>query len=59
MLQKIAPQVNLRPAGVWDFMAHPGHGAEANQQVQEFERLWRLAEREAFAAGEMSNATAN
>ncbi len=60
MIQKITPQVNLRPAGVWDFMSHPGHATGFDQQIEEFERLWRLAEREAYATGETHvSATAN
>ncbi len=59
MVNKITPQVNLRPAGVWDFMSHPGHGAASEGRIKEFERLWLLAEREAFAAGESLSANAN
>lgn len=53
MLQKVAPQTNLRPAGVWDFMARPESTPEGREEKDDFERMWALAEREAFAAGEL------
>ncbi len=59
MISKISPQVNLRPAGVWDFISHPGHDAESESTLKEFERLWMLAEREAFAAGEAVTVAVN
>ena len=56
MVKKIAPQVNLRPTGVWDFLEHPGHDADGSAQAADFERLWALAEREAYIAGELVGA---
>ena len=62
LLDQIAKQASLRPVGVWDFMAKPDPSAEnASEEAKEFERLWALAEREAFAAGEIpkQNSVAN
>ena len=56
MFKKLAPQINLRPTGVWDFVEHPGQGAEGSRQAADFERLWSLAEREAYVAGELDDA---
>ena len=59
MLKKLAPQANLRPTGVWDFVERPEHDAEGSAQAADFERLWALAEREAFAAGELDEPNAH
>ena len=59
MIEKIAPQVNLRPTGVWDFIEHPGRDTDGASQAADFERLWAMAEREAYAAGELAGATAS
>ena len=59
MIKKIAPQVNLRPSGVWDFVERPGTEGGGSEQAADFERLWALAEREAYIAGELDGPNAN
>lgn len=49
MIEKLSPQINLRPTGVWDFVQRPDSTVEGCDQAAEFERLWALAEREAYA----------
>ena len=53
MIEKLSPQVNLRPTGVWDFVERPDSDVEGRDQAADFERLWAMAEREAYAAGEV------
>ncbi len=58
-LDKIAQQVNLRPAGVWDFVLRPDLGNEQGRdEAAEIERLWAMAEREAYIAGELPSHSA-
>lgn len=56
MIEKLSPQVNLRPTGVWDFVQQPDTTSEGRDQAADFERLWAMAEREAYAAGEVPGA---
>ena len=58
MIDKLAPKVNLRPTGVWDFVERPDADTEGRDQAAEFERLWALAEREAYAAGDVNGGSA-
>ena len=57
MIEKLSPQANLRPTGVWDFVERPDGDAAGRDEAAEFERLWAMAEREAYAAGDVAGAT--
>ena len=59
MIEKLSPQANLRPTGVWDFVERPDTDAAGRDQAADFEQLWAMAEREAFAAGEVRGASVN
>ena len=57
MIEKLSPQVNLRPTGVWDFVERPDTDATGRDEAADFERLWAMAEREAYAAGDVTGKT--
>lgn len=56
MIEKLSPQVHFRPAGVWDFVERPDTDAAGRDEAADFERLWAMAEREAYAEGELAGA---